>query len=195
MAMLMHGGVNYSGTTGSNTITLTQAEYDALPVEEQMDPEKVYYITDGVPTSTTVIPNPVTPATEDLNTLQIEETVYQIAGNGGSQVYDDTERVIGTWFGETLYQKTFNLNMHTVSDNTWTTNILGTSGISIKKYDGLFCLGGTPYANFDYYRGTSEYFTASLSNNGSDISVRPNMNAGVTIEIDKITLQYTKTTD
>lgn len=90
MAMLMHGGVNYSGTTGSNTITLTQAEYDALPVEEQMDPEKVYYITDGVPTSTTVIPNPVAPATEDLNTLQIEETVYQIAGNGGSQAIETT---------------------------------------------------------------------------------------------------------
>ena len=86
----MHGGVNYSGTTGSNTITLTQAEYDALPVEEQMDPEKVYYITDGVPTSTTVIPNPVTPATEDLNTLQIEETIYQIAGNGGSQAIETT---------------------------------------------------------------------------------------------------------
>ena len=79
MAMLMHGGVNYSGTTGSSTITLTQAEYDLLPVEEQMDPEKVYYITDGVQTSTTIVPNPTTQATQELTKLQIKRLL--IASN------------------------------------------------------------------------------------------------------------------
>jgi hypothetical protein len=29
---------------------------------------------------------------------------------GGGTVYDDTERVVGTWFGDTLYQKTLILN-------------------------------------------------------------------------------------
>lgn len=89
MAMLMHGGVNYSGTTGSSTITLTQAEYDLLPVEEQMDPEKVYYITDGVQTSTTIVPNPTTQATQELTKLQINETIYELSG--GSEVEPNPE--------------------------------------------------------------------------------------------------------
>ena len=29
-----------------------------------------------------------------------------IGGDGSAEIYDDTERIVGTWFGETLYQKT-----------------------------------------------------------------------------------------
>lgn len=185
MAMLMHGGVNYSGTTGSNTITLTQAEYDALPVEEKMDPEKVYYITDGVPTSTTVIPNPVTPATEDLNTLQIEETVYQIAGNGGSQIYDDTERVIGTWFGDTLYEKTLDLgNSVTFYPNVWTT----VQGFSMP---GCICKKAEALDDDGRY---SNSFPIAFSIDRQTGQLDLNQFRSTTISVRWIVIRYTKVT-
>ena len=50
MGKIMHGGINYSGSggSGSSVISLTQDQYDELTPEEKMDPDKVYYISDGV---------------------------------------------------------------------------------------------------------------------------------------------------
>lgn len=133
-------------------------------------------------------------------------TVYGIQG-GDSQliapvIYSTTEREVGVWTdNKPLYQKTFEFNQQVITDNAWTTNILGTvgSGIEIVDFDGTFGLTGNPhFADFSYYRGSSEYFTAYIpSNNGhnDDIAVRPNMNAGVSVTLDKVTIWYTKDSD
>lgn len=132
------------------------------------------------------------------------------AGSGGYQaygfspvIYSTEEREVGVWTdNKPLYQKTFLFNQQVISDNAWTSNILGTvgSGIEIVDYEGMFGLLNTNphFADFDYYRSSSEYFTAYIiNNNGSndDIGVRPNMNAGTSVTLDKCTIWYTKDSD
>jgi len=117
--------------------------------------------------------------------------------------YSTEEKIIGTWIdNKPLYQKTFLFNQQVITDNAWTNNILGTvgSGIEIVDFEGTFGLENINphFSDFSYYRGSSEYFTAFVpNNNGSndDIAVRPNMNAGVNVTLDKCTIWYTKTTD
>lgn len=118
-------------------------------------------------------------------------------------IYSTEEREIGVWTdNKPLYQKTFLFNQRVISDNAWTSNILGTvgSGIEIVDYEGMFGLVNMNphFADFDYYRSSSEYFTAYIvNNNGSndDIGVRPNMNAGTNVTLDKCTIWYTKDSD
>ena len=65
-------------------IPLTQKQYDALPYEDQMDPNKVYYITD--------------------------EGGFDPKGQVGylPAVYSEQEKMVGVWTdGKPLYQKTF----------------------------------------------------------------------------------------
>ena len=111
--------------------------------------------------------------------------------------YAEVEREVGTWTdGKPLYQRTFDLSNVTLSDNAWTNNVLGTSGINIKKFEGYFGLVG--YASkfpLDYYRNGSEYFTSMTNNDSSDLSFRPNMNAGVGVRGDDVTIWYTKDSD
>ena len=119
-------------------------------------------------------------------------------------IYSTEEREIGVWTdNKPLYQKTFILNQQ-VTDKTWTGNILGTngSGISIVDVEGYFGItdGGSTnnrYADFDYYRSSSEYFTYNITNNNGhndDISVRPNMSVS-TVFISDVTIYYTKDSD
>jgi len=110
--------------------------------------------------------------------------------------YSTDEQVIGTWTdGKTLYQKTFDLTALQLTDNNWNNNILGTTGIKIKHFEGLFSIGQTePSIKYEYYRNSSQYFSALLTDDTSDINVRPNMNAG-TLYAGTVTIQYTKTTD
>lgn len=118
-------------------------------------------------------------------------------------IYSTEEREIGVWTdNKPLYQKTFLFNQRVISDNAWTSNILGTvgSGIEIVDYEGMFGLenANPHFADFDYYRGSNEYFTAYIvNNNGSndDIGVRPSMNAGANVTLDKCTIWYTKDSD
>lgn len=111
--------------------------------------------------------------------------------------YTTDEQVIGTWLdGKTLYQRTFDLSNTTFTDNSWNNNILGTngSGISIKEYDGYFGLSGyDSIFKFEYFRATGEYFTAFTNGDASDLNVRPNMNAGVSVKGNTVTIKYTKT--
>lgn len=130
--------------------------------------------------------------------------VYRRIGNSiidyfNPQIYSLEEREVGIWIdNKPLYQKTFDLNNVVVSDNTWTNDILSThdTGIHILNYNGVFGLGSTNYefGQFAYYRNSSEYFTVTLSDNDS-INIRPNMNAGTPVTLNRVTIWYTKDID
>lgn len=125
-----------------------------------------------------------------------------INGNMYTDKYSSNEQRVGTWInGKPLYQKTFIFNQQVIDDNTWTNDILGTrgSGIEIVDYNGMFGLTDNPhFSNFSYYRSSTEYFTAYCHNNNGhndDISVRPNMNAGANVTLDRCTILYVKDSD
>jgi hypothetical protein len=112
-------------------------------------------------------------------------------------IYSLEEREVGVWIDDKpLYQKTFDKRSLYLPDNAWSNNILGTTGIQIVNYEGYFCLGADaePSISYSYYRSSSEYFTTTISNSYSDISVRPNMNYGA-IYAGLITIWYTKNSD
>lgn len=118
-----------------------------------------------------------------------------------SACYSTQEREVGCWIdGKPLYQRSFFFNNQVITDNAWMYNILGgnLTGIEIKDYEGYFGLENTDFvATFDYFRnndgGFNEYFTAYST--GTDINVRPNMNAGVNVILMYCTIWYTKTAD
>ena len=117
-----------------------------------------------------------------------------INGNMFTDNYSENEQRIGTWTdGKPLYKRIFYPNL-TVPDNAWTNNILGTIGVNIKRCEGYFNLGASSSFPFSYYRSSTEYFTWYI-NQSADISVRPNMNVGTPIIIERVIIEYTKTTD
>lgn len=110
------------------------------------------------------------------------------------QIYSLEERVVGVWVdNKPLYAKTYDLTNQALTNNAWNNNILGTSGINIKAYDGYFNLGTAQWFPYSYYRGSTEFFTSV--NGGADVSARPNMNAGTPIYAGIVTILYTKDSD
>lgn len=111
-------------------------------------------------------------------------------------IYSEDEREVGCWIdNKPLYQKTFDLTSQALTDNAWNNNILGTTGISIKAYNGYFTLGTGTFFPYEYYRNNSEFFTVVTDINASDINVRPNMNAGTPVYAGVVTIWYTKDSD
>jgi hypothetical protein len=113
--------------------------------------------------------------------------------------YSENEQVVGTWIdGSTIYEKTFDLSSVSLTNATWSNNVLGTSGsnIKIRKFSGTFNITGggytnEPYADYIYYRSEDEYFTAVINGAGDDINLRPQIN-GVTMTAGVCTIRYTK---
>ena len=127
-------------------------------------------------------------------------TGLKFCGTLAPQIFSTEEKEIGVWIDDKpLYQKTYDLNNMTVSDNTWTNNLLNTTGtgINITHYEGIFGLGSANYefSDFSYYRNSNEFFTSMIAVDNDDINVRPNMNAGTPITINRVTIQYTKNSD
>lgn len=144
-------------------------------------------------------PNPAGEATEELEKLQIGSDIFSIPKDDifAPIIYSTDEREVGAWVDDKpLYQRTFDKRSLYLSDNTWSNNILGTTGIHIVDYEGYFCLGADaePSISYSYYRSSSEYFTATIDTSYSDINVRPNMNYGA-IYAGLITIWYTKDSD
>lgn len=133
-------------------------------------------------------------------TTYIKITGLKFCGTLAPQIFSTEEKEIGVWIdNKPLYQKTYDLNNMTVPDNTWTNNLLNTTGtgINITHYEGIFGLGSVNYefSNFSYYRNSDEFFTAMIATDNDDINVRPNMNAGTPVTINRVTIQYTKNSD
>lgn len=85
-------GEHGGGGGSADYVELTQAEYNALTPAEKMN-GTMYFITDASGGG---------------------------GGGGSSEIYDDTERVIGTYFGETLYKKTIRQTNIDGSPSDWT---------------------------------------------------------------------------
>jgi len=83
------------GGGNADYVELTQAEYDLLTPAEKMN-GKMYFITDGGGGgggSSSVVPNPQGTPTDTLNTIEIDDVIYDIAGSGGGTsggVYTET---------------------------------------------------------------------------------------------------------
>lgn len=170
-------------------ITLTQAEYDALDEEEKLDLNKVYYILDGEgggggASSISELEDVELTDLADGEILKYDSVLekWVNAELGVPAVhYDDTERVIGTWFGETLYRKCFSISGGIAcASNTWVdTGISVPVGVS-KVISSIASANSACNASI----------IASCDN--STIYIMNLRNASVTI-VD-FTIEYTKTT-
>lgn len=108
--------------------------------------------------------------------------------------YDGDEKIIGTWFGETLYERTINSSVP-ITDGSWNNNVLGTSGsgILIRKYDGIIKISGNSMGfSYNYYWSASEFVSSQIVPTGDDIDLYPKL--GVNAKVGTVTIQYTKTT-
>lgn len=99
--------------------------------------------------------------------------------------YDGNEKVIGTWFGETLYEKTFELSDELlIQGNTWTEIPFPTANIS-----GLISVCGNGY---NHNKINVFEFMGATADDGDYVKVLQTRNAGIRVKY--ITLRYTKTT-
>lgn len=88
---------------------------------------------------TDVEANPSENATFTLNKLKVDGYVYNVPSGGGgssSVVYDATEKVIGTWFGETLYEKTICTNFTSGQRNCYV-EFTGCNIKTLVDFEGL----------------------------------------------------------
>lgn len=97
--------------------------------------------------------------------------------------YDDTEQVIGTWFGETLYRKSFKLpNTITFASNSWADTGVTVQNIS-RVIDGKVLRNGT------------QSFALSVNIDNNTIKVQSYYSGTLTLDSNTyITLEYTKAT-
>lgn len=152
-----------TATTSTPVKELTQEEYDALPQADK-DNGTIYFITDGK------FPGTV---------LGAHETIYST-----------TERVIGSYLGKPLYQRTYDLgSVVPISSTTWydTGFPFGDCDLVIKAW-GLAGGGPTSSANAStpllcYAESSSPNFRILAARDNSGIGMR------------YFTVQYTKTTD
>lgn len=112
------------------------------------------------------------------------------AESGSKDIYDEEERVIGTWFGKPLYRKT--VQASTPSNLNTATKIC-----DLPNIDTMVNLYGS-YANFPcqyyFYDNVSVYITTWL--NGAKNALYNITNANSTLNKSGfVTIEYTKTTD
>lgn len=70
MGKIMYKNMPFSGTFKIDHIELTQLDYDALSAEEKNDPDKVYFIRDGIPTPSTLADYVVEQGTDGIWTYR-----------------------------------------------------------------------------------------------------------------------------
>lgn len=85
-------GVTYYIAAGGSAeiVPLTKAEWDALPASKYTD-NILYLITDSFTAETIITPNPEGEATDTLTKLQIDETIYSLAGGSGAAAIEKTQ--------------------------------------------------------------------------------------------------------
>lgn len=120
-----NGVLSATASSDVELIEKTQAEYDQLTPEQKADPNVIYFVTDagggGGGGGTTVIANPTGTPTDQLDTVQIGNIIYEIAGGGGS-----TSEIIPITAGDGTSSRTFTftktpkfIQMDWVSEIPW----------------------------------------------------------------------------
>lgn len=100
--------------------------------------------------------------------------------------YDGNEKVIGTWFGETLYQQCIDLSSITISAGS-TVTVATIQGINLKKALGTLTeTDDTTYAIPDGGLRVKQY--------GDDIKLTAMGGSSWVVAIGKLIIEYTKTT-
>lgn len=195
------GMINLGGGGGGSTVEVTpivtSGEHIA-DIEVDGVTSELYAPTPPAPTEIEV--TPIVTSGDHIADIEVNGVTSKLYAPKSEVIYSTNERVIGKWLNdEVLYERTFTFEGLSYPDSAWTHNILGTvgSGIEIVEHDGYFgILNSTPrMSNFSYYRSSGEYFTSIINyNNGvnDDISIRPNINAGTRITVDRITIRYIK---
>lgn len=149
-----------TATTSTPTVELTQAQYDALATK---DPDTVYFITDSSVAGT-----------------------YMGAYD---TIYSTTERVVGSWMGKPLYQKTIdcgagpNNASKTVAHGVANIDkIISATGINMDNtyYDPIPNTNTATYLSGVYATATSVIIVANWNTSTRTVYA---------------TIQYTKTTD
>lgn len=102
-----------ASTAADVTYDNTQSGLAADDVQEAIDE-----LAQGGGGGTTVVANPSGAATDVLNKLQVDSTIYQLL-SGGTAItfpgFSTTERVVGTWDGYPLYAKIVHQTLQKVS--------------------------------------------------------------------------------
>jgi len=123
-----------SGGGGASYVELTQAEYNALTPAEKMN-GTMYFITDASGGG---------------------------GGGGSSEIYDDTERVVGTWFGETLYKVS---KMGTFSTGTFTALTLSNNIDTLVSYEAAIYYPPTnQWLHIPYFEGSDKIYLITNDN-------------------------------
>jgi len=173
-----------TATTSTPTKELTQAEYDALTEAEKKN-GTIYFITDNYVGSTYV--------------------------GAYDTIYSTTEKVIGSWMGKPLYQKTVNLQLPEISTDGQTETItipFTDSRINIDNPETGWISSGFGYTNdgtmlpimninsaWGNNYQTAQYFVyAAFHMVQLGIMLQANRSTNSKAPI-TLTLQYTKTTD
>jgi len=140
---------------------MTQAEYDALTEEQRA--KGTYFVDDGQNGS--------------------------ISGGSAGEVYDEQERVIGSWFGDPLYRCGFSV---TSPSNTNNAVILPFSGRHVVSISGFLETDNGPRSvNFP---NDSSNFIVTLQTGSGDIMMKA-MNSAYHNRPVTLILEYTKTAD
>ena len=173
-----------SATTSTPTVELTQAQYDALVAAGTVDDRTIYFVTDAQP---------------------VNQICYVGSKFNRSDIYDTDEKIIGSYMGKPLYQKT--LTGTVPATTTDGVGVFGDTDITDLHLDKLVYLKGTTESEDHEWLGILNAFD-------------PTMVGGVIAFVDTtslyapypslrvenslvrysdrpwvITLQYTKTTD
>lgn len=148
-----------TATTSTPTVELTQAQYDALATK---DPDTIYFITDNYVGSTYV--------------------------GAYDTIYSTTERVIGSYMGKPLYQRTWKSSTVQVISNAGWGQQFSIPKAGMEQI--VKCIGN----GNSLYGGQAWQFMANLDSSETYVSflaARDGNPAGAT----EVTLQYTKTAD
>ena len=169
---------------GTTTGTFDSTKWTSVVVTDEMG--------SGGGGGTTVIANPQGTPTDNLNTIQIGNEIFNIVGGGGDYyapvIYSTEEREIGVWTdGKPLYQKTCQIVSNT-SVGAWTTITLTSPILNPEYIVKAEFNDGTPSG----YGQKTYLFRAD----GGNVQVKTTDGSTTTFNAGwRFTLWYTKTTD
>lgn len=145
-----------------------------------------------------VVANPQGAATDTLNKLQVDGTIYGVSGGGSAtHNYSTTEQVVGTWIdGKTLYEKT--VSFTTPSTNNYTQQSLGllTNDIDTIFVQSGYVSKGENVASWGAYASSvaPEQCVGFIYKGTTNISFDYRVGSSYYAGSSNLTIRYTKTT-